>query len=293
MKQHCITRRDFLREAAAGAAGAAGAALLGSGAFAAEGSAARSVVAVARSADALTADLKVNTQAARQILLQAVAKACGKGSAKEAFAALFKPSDIVGIVTSKHMNPTHPEIAGIVKQQLIATGVPETRIRFPQSSIDAASECTALIALPALKAHWLTGIGTVLKLYILYSGKPSNYHDEKSAKLGEIWNLDFIKGKTRLVIVDALRPLCDKGPQPDPRYLWNYGGIIASTDPVAAEYVGLRIIQARRDEMKGEPWPLSPPPLCIAAADRTYGLGTSDPAKIRVVKLGADKGALI
>ena len=124
MKQHCITRRDFLREAAAGAAGAAGAALLGSGAFAAEGSAARSVVAVARSADALTADLKVNTQAARQILLEAVAKACGKGSAKEAFAALFKPSDIVGIVTSKHMNPTHPEIAGIVKQQLIATGVP-------------------------------------------------------------------------------------------------------------------------------------------------------------------------
>lgn len=290
MKRHCVTRRDFLREAAAGAAGVA---LLGKDALAADPADARSVVAVARSAEALDADLKVNVAAASQILRQAVAKACGKPTCREAMASLFKPSDIVGIVMTKHLNPTHPELGEVVKQELIAAGLPEASIRFPQGKIEMARECTALIALPALKAHWLTGLGTVLKLYIMYSGKPSSYHDENSTKLGEIWQLDFLKGKTRLVIVDALRSLCDKGPQPDPRYLWNYGGIIASTDPVAAETVGLKIIQARRDEMKGETWPLSPPALCVAAADTTYKLGTSDPAKIRIVKLGVKEGVLV
>ena len=85
-----------------------------------------------------------------------------------------------------------------------------------QGGPEKVKPCTALIGLPALKAHWLTGIGTVLKNYILYSGNPSAYHREDSAKLGEIWNLSHVKGKTRLVLADALYPLCDKGPQPDP-----------------------------------------------------------------------------
>ena len=37
-----------------------------------------------------------------------------------------------------------------------------------------------------------------------------------------------------LVLVDALRPLCDKGPQVDPRYLWDYTGLVAGVDAVAA-----------------------------------------------------------
>lgn len=78
--------------------------------------------------------------------------------------------------------------------------------------------------MPGLKGHWLTGIGTVIKKYILYSGRPAHYHYENSAKLGEIWLLPEVKGKTRLVLVDALYPLCDKGPQLDPRYRWAYRG---------------------------------------------------------------------
>jgi hypothetical protein len=48
-------------------------------------------------------------------------------------------------------------------------------------------QCTALICMPALKGHWLTGIGTVIKNDIMYSGRPSDYHHEDSAKLGENW----------------------------------------------------------------------------------------------------------
>ena len=32
---------------------------------------------------------------------------------------------------------------------------------------------------------------------------------------------------------------------------------------------------AKRTALRGEPWPLSPPPLCVQAADEVYGLGTS------------------
>jgi hypothetical protein len=109
----------------------------------------------------------------------------------------------------------------------------------------------------------------------MFSGQPSRYHDADSAKLGEIWLRPEVKGKTKLVLVDALRPLCDKGPQPDPRYMWDYKGLIAGTDPVAVEAVCLKIITQKRQALRGEPWPLSPPPLCLAAADEVYRLGTS------------------
>ncbi len=288
-----VTRRDFLKGTVAGVAGLA---LCGSEAFAAEQAAKagpKSVVAIARAADALDDSFEVNRTSAAAILRQSIATAAGAKTPEEAYKKLFKPNDIVGIVTSKAVNPTHMELAEMITADLKAMGVPEANVRSIQRDAAMVKECTALIALPGLKAHWLTGLGTVMKLYIMFSGKASEYHNENSYKLGEIWNLDFIKGKTKLVIIDALRPLCDKGPQPDPRYQWNYNGVIASTDPVAAEAVGLRIIQAKRDQIKGEPWPLSPPPLCVEAADKQYGLGTCDLAKIKIIKHGWTEGALV
>jgi hypothetical protein len=132
-----------------------------------------------------------------------------------------------------------------------------------------------------------------MKLYIMYSGNPRNYHNENSAKLGEIWNLPFVKGKTKLMLVDALHPLCDKGPQVDPRYKWAYNGLIAGTDPVAVESVCLRIIQEKRKKMRGEPWPLSPPPVCLEEADKTYGLGTSNWDNIKIEHFGWDEELLL
>jgi hypothetical protein len=192
-----------------------------------------------------------------------------------------------------HLNPTHEEIVAAVRAGLVDAGVPADRIRLAQGGPGKAEACTALISLPALKAHWLTGMGTVLKNYITYSGHPSRYHDENNDRLGEIWLLPQVKGKTRLVLVDALRPLCDKGPQPDPRYLWDYKGLVAGTDPVAVEAVCLKIITAKREALRGEPWPLSPPPLCVQMADKRYGLGTCRMDEITINRVGWTEGALV
>lgn len=279
-----MTRRDFLR----GTLGTAiGVSVMGQG-FLRAGRIApgSSLVTIVRDKNAMDAEYNVDTEVLRSMLDQTLIKVSGKSTPKEAWHSLITTDDTIGLVPTTHLNPTHLELTGAVRDSLIAAGVSGERILDAQGGPDKPESCTALIGLPGLKAHWLTGIGTVMKLYIMYSGNPGNYHDENSAKLGEIWNLPFVKGKTKLVLVDALHPLCDKGPQVDPRYKWAYNGLIAGTDPVAVETVCLRIIQEKRKNLRGEPWPLSPPPICLEAADKTYGLGTSDWDNIRVENFG-------
>jgi len=294
MSDRVLTRRDFMR----GTVGAmVGGSVVGAEPLGASTRAPRpprsAEVVVVRDQKALNASHDVDVTVLREMLSETIARLTGKASARAGWQAMIKPADLVGLVPTDHLNPTHDEVVEAVRAQLIDAGIPAGRIKNAQGGPDNARPCTALIALPALKAHWLTGMGTVLKLYILYSGHPSRYHGENNVNLGEIWNLPDVKGKTRLVLVDALRPLCDKGPQPDPRYLWDYEGLIAGTDPVAVEAIGLKIIMARRQALRGEPWPLSPPPLSLAAADEKFGLGTSRLSEIKVQTYGWSQDTLL
>ncbi len=75
--------------------------------------------------------------------------------------------------------------------------------------------------------------------------------------------------------------------------MWDYNGVIAGTDPVAVETIALAIILEKRQQLRGEPWPLSPPPLCVAAADRVYGLGTSRRSEIKLNVAGWEEGLLV
>ena len=294
-----ITRRDFVKGtvgAVAGASSLEGRAAAEAAAFqlnapARPGRSAR--VVVVRDERALDAAHDVDAAVLDRMLAETVMRVTGQKTANAAWLALVKPTDTIGLVPTPHMNPTHRELVDAVRRALAGAGVPAGQIREAQGGIDLPAACTALIAMPALKAHWLTGIGTVLKDYIMYSGRPRNYHDANNANLGEIWLLPGVKGKTRLALVDALRPLCDKGPQPDPRYFWDYKGLIASTDPVAADAVGLQIIMAKRRAFRGEEWPLSPPPLCVAAADEKFGLGTCRMSEITIDRAGWAEDVLV
>ncbi len=286
-----VTRRDFVR---GGAGAAVGVSLFGAGVLAAPARETRSAtVVLVRDRRVLDGSHDVDAAVLRGMLADAVTRVTGAATAHDAWRALVKPGDVVGLVPTSHLNPTHDAVVTSVRAAVQDAGVPPDRIRLAQGGPEKAEACTALIALPALKAHWLTGIGTVLKNYITFSGHPSRYHDENNDRLGEVWLLPQVKGKTRLVLVDALRPLCDKGPQPDPRYMWDYKGLLAGTDPVAVDAVALKILTAKRDALRGEPWPLSPPPLCVAFADTRYGLGTCRLDEIRIDRVGWSEEALI
>jgi len=283
-----LTRRDFVR-------GTASAIAVGGTLVRASAAPARSAtVVVVRDQKAMTEALSVNAAALNAMLEETVKRVTGAKDVKSAWLSLVGPKDRIGLVPTPHLNPTHDELVEAVKASLVAAGIPEGNIVMAQGrSASAIRECTALISLPGLKAHWLTGIGTVLKNYIMFSGNPSAYHEADSVKLGEIWSRPDVKGKTKLVLVDALRPLCDKGPQPDPRYMWPYKGLIAGVDPVAVESICLKIITEKRRALRGEPWPLSPPPLCVKAADVTHKLGVSDLAQIKVDAVGWNQEMLL
>jgi hypothetical protein len=289
-----FTRRDFLRNSLGATLGVSMAGVMPAGFPRVPFRAPRSsTVFLLRDEKVQTSPGKLDTAILRRMVDDILLKTTGKKGIREAWLSLVKPEDTVGLVDTPHLNPTHPELVAAVKASMMEAGIPGGKITMAQGGPEKVKACTALIAMPGLKAHWLTGIGTVLKLYILYSGNPRNYHHQDSTKLGEIWNLPFVKGKTRLVLVDALYPLCDKGPQPDPRYKWTYNGLIAGTDPVAVETVCLYIITEKRKLLRGEPWPLSPPPLCVEAADKKYGLGTSNMQEIVLEAWGWDKERLV
>ena len=291
-KQKGLTRRDFIR-------GTVGATLAVSvlrvpWAKGSEKAVGPSLVTVVRDKNVMDAGFKVNSNILQSMLDRTVLQVTGKRKIREAWADLVKPDDIVGLVPTPHLNPTHEELVDVVKASLMKeVGIPEKNIIMAQGGKRRPGKCTALISMPALKGHWLTGIGTVIKNYIMYSGRPSSYHEEKSAKLGEIWHIPEVKGKTRLVLVDAIHPLCDKGPQSDPRYKWAYNGLIAGTDPVAVETVCLKILTEKRHALRGEPWPISPPPICVEAADKVYGLGTSKMEEINITHFGWEGDLLL
>ncbi len=291
-KQLLLTRRDFLR----GTIGATlAASMLGvNWARGSQGSASSSLVTVVRDEKVIdVAGLNVDKHVLKKMLDQSMIQFTGKKSVNDAWSTIVKPGDTVGLVPTDYFNPTHHELIDAVKSSLEDIGVPRKKIKIAQGSLRRAEACNVLISMPALKAHWLTGIGTVFKNYIMFSGHPSRYHEENSAKLGEIWHLPKVSGKTKLVLVDALYPLCHQGPQPDPRYKWAYNGLITGTDPVAVEMVCLRIIEEKRWAMRGEPWPLSPPSLCLETADRVYRLGTNRMQKIKIENFGWDMDLLL
>lgn len=79
----------------------------------------------------------------------------------------------------------------------------------------------------------------------------------------------------------------------NPKYVWQYKGLLVGFDPVAVDATGLRIIEARRRDFFGEDRPLSPPAKHILLADTRWLLGTADPRNIDLIKLGYTEASLI
>lgn len=289
------TRRDFLRGTTAGALGASLGLALSDTVFAAEPGQAKTTVVLARDEAAVGDDGKPNGRVVEAMLDRAVCRLAGKDDPAAAWRAYIRPDDTVGIKTTVYMISTSKEAIEAVRAGARKAGVAPEKILAGDrgNSPGKRKPVTALINVPSLKAHHMSGIGCAIKNYIVYHAKPASLHPRSCSDLAAAWQAPAIQGKTRLIVVDALLPMFDKGPQVTPKYRWPYRGLIVGTDPVAVDAVCLRIIQAKRNAYKGEPWPVSPPPRSIAVADTKYHLGTSDPAKIHLVKLGWERDVLI
>ncbi|MBM3334077.1 DUF362 domain-containing protein [Candidatus Sumerlaeota bacterium] len=224
------------------------------------------------------------------------------------------------------MTPTHPELIRAIMEGVAAAGIAAEKVRvwdrnsggigpaqaaqaawswrpgFDDNSVSlAVAQATALINAPGLKSHWLSGLGCALKnwcgavtrINVFDKGAAFSFHGDSCAEMGMLNAIPAIRDKCRLIVVDALRPLCHGGPLVDPRYLWPYKGLLIGTDPVAVDAVGLKIVQGRRDQVRGGSWPLSPPPRHIAVAAEKYKLGTADLSQIEIVRLGWEENSFV
>ncbi|MCF8335997.1 MAG: DUF362 domain-containing protein [Bacteroidales bacterium] len=293
-----LTRREALKNMALGAAGSL---FLGSLPWKAFGnkSAERSKVVLIRDKNLLDGSGNINKGVLQDMLDTAVPTLTGDSDAGSAWEKIIKPDDVVGI-KSNHWSRLRTPVAleQLIKERVMGAGVGDDNIGIADKGIlnnSIFTNSTALINSRPMRTHDWAGVGSLIKNYILFHPRPSDYHPDTCADLAEVWKKPMVKGKTRLNILVMITPLFHGvGPHHfNEKYTWKYNGLIVGFDPVAVDATGLRIIQARRREFFGEERPISPSPHHIELADTRHNLGNADPANIELVKMGWKEGILI
>ncbi|MBW1799563.1 MAG: DUF362 domain-containing protein [Deltaproteobacteria bacterium] len=289
-QKRVITRRDFIRSGSCVAVGSImGFPLIAEGARRPE---TRSRVVLIRDKTVADTGGFLKGMILEKMLDEAVTTLFNERNPVAAWRQLVHPDDIVGIKSNVWGPlPTPEPLEKAIQKRLVDAGVKAKNISVDDRGVrknPVFNKATGLINVRPMRTHHWSGLGTLLKNYIMFVRQPWAYHGNACVRLGAIWKKPTIQGKTRLNILVMLTPLFHGiGPHHFSRqYIWPYCGLIVSTDPVAADAIGARIIQAKRNEYFGQYRPISPPPRHIEAAETRYGLGNSHPDRIDLIKRG-------
>lgn len=284
----------------------------------------RATVVLVRDEAALNEAGEVSATAVAGMLDGAMLALTGESDRTAAWRRFVGPDDLVGVKSNVMMTPTHPELLRAIGDGLTAAGVADEhittwdrdrasvgmaevdtlprRLGYGQDDVsEGVWNSTVLINVPGLKSHWLAGMagalknwaGAVTRINVRDRNVSYAFHADSCREIGVLNAIPPIREKCRLIVVDALRPLCHGGPQVDPRYLWDYKGVLVGIDPVAVDTIGAEIISGRRRQVRGGEWPLQPPVTHLTVADSEYGLGVSDRSRIDVIKLGWERDAFV
>ncbi len=137
------------------------------------------------------------------------------------------------------------------------------------------------INLPVLKDHSIAGLSAGLKNMYGAINNPNKYHANNcNPYAAYISQLEPIRNRNRLVVIDAIRVQYNAGPGYDSRYIDNYGGLIISGDPVAADRIGLEIVEYYRRINKMPSLQNAGRPADYLITAEKIGLGVADLRKI-------------
>jgi hypothetical protein len=237
-RKKVITRRDFMRASSCVAMGSLmGLPLLGK---ASAKTPEKSRVVLVRDKSVLDSRGQPRFDVLQGMLDQAVTALLGVPDPETAWKQLVKPSDVVGIKSNVwHYLPTPRALEEAIQTRLLDAGVKQKNIDADDRGVrgnPVFKRATALINTRPMRTHHWSGLGTLMKNYIMFVSWPWRYHGNACETLGAIWQLPNVKGKTRLNILVMLTPLFHGiGPHHfSSQYTWPYNGLIVSTDPVAA-----------------------------------------------------------
>jgi len=259
----------------------------------------KSSVVLIRDKDLLTEFNKPKPDKIQFMLDQALVALTGADDPLKAWKSIIKPDDVVGIKSNVWTYlPTPSEIEQALKKRVMDAGVSEDNIGIKDRGLtrdNLFQKSTALINVRPLRTHAWSGVGSLLKNYITFISNPSSLHGDSCADLATLWRLPVVEGKTRLNVLVMLNPLFHGVGRHhfNKEFTWEYKGLLVGFDPVAVDSVGVRILQAKRRDHFGEERPLNPPAKHVLLADTRHELGTADPNKIELIKLGWTDDSLI
>jgi uncharacterized protein (DUF362 family) len=145
------------------------------------------------------------------------------------------------------------------------------------------------INLPVLKDHSVAGLSAGMKNMYGAIHNPNKCHGNNCDPVcAHVNNLKPIKTKNRLTVIDAVRVQYQGGPGFIADYVAYYGGVILSDDPVAADRIGLEIVEHLRS-VNGQPTlaRAGRPANYLKSAEK-LGLGIADLSRINLRVIGAD-----
>jgi len=288
-----VTRRDFLKGTSLAFVGAA------FGLSPEKERKKKSRVVLVRHAEVLDENFRIHQDILQEMLDDAVMRLQDRTDPVKAFQDLVKPGEVVGVKTNVWSYlPTPAELEKAIRRRLVDSGIREEDISFDDHGVKENPifrRATSLINVRPLRTHYLAGISGCMKNFIMFAESQPAYHPNSCSKLGSLFSLPQVKGKVRLHILAALTPqFHGRGPHHfSRRYVWPYKGLLVARDPVAVDAVGLKLIMAKRTLVLGKSQAVPPVPRHIEVADKVYSLGTSDPSRIELIKVGWDEDVLI
>lgn len=297
-----ITRRDFLRGATYGAAGlACGMSLVSSsrGQETGKTNGRTARVVLVRHPKAVDQQGQLNDEVIARMLDDAVCALTGHEKEGSAWQSLLAPDDVLGIKSNVWgYLPTPPGLEAALTERALQVGIPEQDIAIDDRGVlddPVFKRSTALVNVRPLRTHHWSGIGGCLKNYIMFVRRPHLWHDDSCADLGGLWNLPICRGKTRLNILVALTPLFHGiGPHHfDPQHVWPYRGLLVSTDPVAVDALGVKLLAEQRRRFFERPPRGGTSAKHVALAETRHEVGVADLERIEIIRLGWQEGSLI
>jgi len=178
-----------------------------------------------------------------------------------------------GVKTGTHNNNNHP-----MKPIQIFQGISTRYCRF-------FTEATAVIDMTQIKDHSICGYtGTMKNITHGNIDNPHAHHGHQaSPQIAMLYNHPIVTSRVRLHITDAFKIMYDRGPlDKDPRTRIPHGAVYVSTDPVAMDTMGWKIVD---DERKNRNIPnlkdSRREPRYIRNASE-FGLGVHDMNHIRM-----------
>jgi len=132
-----------------------------------------------------------------------------------------------------------------------------------------------LINVPVLKNHGGTGVTLCLKNHFGTFKNPSSFHGSKIQDIIPQLNINpVVKNKTVLYVADVIFGVARGGPGGPPTFTYN--GLMLGFDPVALDYLGMKIL-------KEHGCPTVERAKYISLASNEYNLGNGNPDKIELI----------